>query len=111
KDGGPRNGPPYPPMFGAPRGTRGAPLYTAIYRGSRYRGSRSARAESAGAARALRECLHLDELDLLHGLHHELSDAVAAGARDRCGRIVVDEGHADVAAAAGADPSRRADDA
>ncbi len=54
KMGGPEMAPHTPPMFGAPRGTRGAPLYTAIYRGSRYRGSRSARAESAGAARAFR---------------------------------------------------------
>src|SRR5437762_12798290 len=31
KYGGPRNGPPNPPAFGAPRGTRGAPLYGAAH--------------------------------------------------------------------------------
>src|SRR5207249_9499074 len=51
--GGPDMAPPTPPMFGATPGTPGRPLYTTIYICSRNAGTRSARSQTPGAARAL----------------------------------------------------------
>ena len=60
--------------------------------------STSGRAEASGAARALWQRRHFCELDLLHALHDQLGDAVAASERDRRRRVVVDQDHADLAA-------------
>ncbi len=63
--------------------------------------------ESAGAALGRRQLLHLDQLHGLHGLHHELRDALAALDGDGGARIVVDEQHLHFAAIPGVDQPRR----
>jgi hypothetical protein len=51
-DGGPRQGPPNPPAFGAPRHSRGAPLDPAAFGGRR--GTRGARRSRAAYTRVSR---------------------------------------------------------
>jgi len=66
----------------------------------------TARTKSFVAALAFVERLDLHELDLLHGLHHELRDSLTTFDGERLGRVMVDEADFQLAAVARVDEPR-----